>query len=527
MSTPPISPRLPAKFPGECPNPKAPCHRSDDAKKIPPRPLAFRENPPSERSAKSQTREEPDEAALRRQLQGLEAALLEQETRRLLADPNLDLDIDLTSVAKKAKNKLAMAASKKEASGTKLPDLKIQNDHPPVDKILGKESRIMKKDILKKNRRRTLTILAASLVLICGVATAYGSEISGFFQSLLGKTVAYSGVVEGPSYYLETPLDLGPKGRLIRAMVANGNLELQFDRYLPEDQPPKIRSHGIERSPDGFGGEQMMFYDVEITDHFELILEEESYPVALTPGDSVLDDTEITQLPSDNIDWLSLGYKPLENGFQLLATGEDPSLQFLFFQSPETDLVTQLTDKTRGETRYQTLLPMEGHDSVGTLYRFQHDPYDLGIPLTKFTLDSSENHPEDPALPDDLILPIPEVAVQKELNQDIKIKLPEEGSLFPAQEIDLGLQKMLLEEVRRIDETTVNLSFRLNTGDQEHTRIWHAHMDERKVNASETRWENGRCEMKITSSSHKAFLKLRIYNAAFLVRGDWQLRLGE
>lgn len=288
---------------------------------------------------------------------------------------------------------------------------------------------------MNKHKRKIVAIVAASLVVVCGVTTVYSAEISRFIQSIMNKTSVYGTVVEGPTYFLEEAIALENGNRLTKAMFDKNVLQIRVEMADGSFSDAKIRIDGVEIKPYGMEGHNLFFDDVKPTSQFELILGDKSYPVQLATSRSVVDSREIIEVDSKNIPWISLGYKKVEGGIQFLATTDDPSLQIIFFETPGKDTIKQTSNNQGigGSTR-EEFLPMRGYDQDGKSYEFHTDPNDMGRPLTKYTTDAPAGEA--------LIMTLPSIVVRMEKSLDLEVAIPvgtEKQNI--GQIIDLGLQK--------------------------------------------------------------------------------------
>lgn len=372
---------------------------------------------------------------------------------------------------------------------------------------------------MNKHKKKIMGIIAASLVAICGVTAVYASEISNFIQSLMGKTGVYGTVVEGQTYYLANPIALGDGNRLEKAMFNKSELQIQLEMVSEGFPEVKIRVNGIEMEPHGMEGyNNLFFYNIEPTNQFDLILDGKSYPVQLTSSQSVVDGSEIIEVESENIPWLSMGYKKIKGGIQILVTPDDPSVRIVFFNTPGKDTIKQTTDNHGGHTYREEFLPMLGYDKNGTAYEFRADPDDMGRPLTKYTTDAPAGK--------ELTVTLPSIVVTTEKSINLKVAIPpnNEKQTIP-QAIDLGLQKMQLESIERTSETTARLFFTLNTGEQNGIRVWETYLGSKTAESTESLWENGTCVMDVTFPSGTSELQIDIASPIFIVDGNWTFHI--
>jgi hypothetical protein len=388
-----------------------------------------------------------------------------------------------------------------------------------MDAISQKAHGKLRKEQRKMNtgKRKILAVAAASLVVICGVTTAYASEISDFIKSLMNRTGVYGTVVEGQTYFLEDPVALDNGNKLTKAMFDKNELQIRVEMADGSFSGAKIRIDGVEIEPLGMEGHNLFFYDIEPVSQFELILGGKSFPVQLTSSQPVVGDGEIIEVESSKIPWVSLGYKKIEGGIQFLATTDDPAVKIVFFNKPGEDTVNQTTQNQGFSVSNSTrrdFLPLLGYDQDGNAYEFHSDPNDMGRPLTKFTTDAPAGKTLTMTLPGIV------VATEKSINLDVDIPAEKEKKDV-AQTIDLGLQKMRLDSIERTSDTTARLCFTLNTGGEEDVRIWETFLDSSTAESTESLWQDGTCVMDVTFPGGTNALQLHIANPTFIANGEW------
>ena len=378
---------------------------------------------------------------------------------------------------------------------------------------LRKEQNNMSKYSYKK---KVISIVAASLFAVCGVTAVYASEVSGFIQSLMGKTSVHGTIVEGKSYYLAEPIVLDDGHQVSQVLFDKNILQIQMAMANGDFPDAKIRINGIESEFGGTDGESLFFYDLEPTSQFDLIMGDKSYLVQLTSSNPVVDGSEIVEAEPGDIPWISMGYKKIAGGMQILAAADDPAVEIVFLNTPSKDTVRQTFDNTTGSTSMEEFLPMLGYDKDGNAYEFHADDSDIGHPLTKFITDAPAEK--------ELTVKLPSIAVTTEKELDLKVPISAVNNKQDLhQTIDLGLQKMQLDSIERTSDTTAQLRFTLNTGEQESVRIWSTFLHSETAQNIEALWENGTCVMDVTFPSETSELPLHIASPMFIVDGNWTL----
>ncbi len=143
--------------------------------------------------------------------------------------------------------------------------------------------------------------------------------------------------------------------------------------------------------------------------------------------------------------------------------------------------------------------------------------YDLGTPLTKFTSDAPADKP--------ITLKVPGIAVAYPKDfANLNVPLPNVGEKQEINsEIDLTLQKMMLESVKRTSATTARLTFKLNIGNDANVRIWSADVYGENLASGELLWENGICTADFTFAEDETQIDLEVGWPSFIVDGEWEM----
>lgn len=403
----------------------------------------------------------------------------------------------------------------------------LMDDHDmdiDIETITQKARWKLRKEEKKMRMKKAMPIIAASLVIVCGVTMVYGAELSAFVKSLLNKTGIYATVTDGPAYYLPTPLTLGENQRLEKAMFTAKQLELQVIDGVKGTAKVNIRIDGKEMEPHGFSldgdtAQRLIFYDLIPTDTFDLIIDGKSYPIKLAAGDAVTKSGELIEAEPNGMEGIFMGYKKITNGIQIVTTVENRDFQLYSLMLPKGDKVTANFGPTGMHQQTEELMPLTGQSKDGSSYAYHYNAYDMGRPFTQFTSDVSAGQ--------DITLKIPGVVISHEKSQtDLTVPLPNKGERKSIQqEIDFSLQKMLLQEVERTSDTTARLTFKLNTGEREKVKIWTAIIDSQSVEKGELLWQNGTCIMDVTFAKNTTEIDLSIASPLLIVSGDWTMMI--
>jgi hypothetical protein len=239
--------------------------------------------------------------------------------------------------------------------------------------------------------------------------------------------------------------------------------------------------------------------------------------VVLVGSETVTDGGDLVAAEANSISWVSMCYKKIDGGVQILTTFDDSDLQLRSLIIPESDRVSETFSKTSSNSNREEFIPLVGYDAEGNAYEYQYDTYDLGRPLTKFTSDA----PADKQI----TLKVPGIAVgyEKEF-ANLDVTLPAVGEKQDVNEtIDLSLQTMALQSIERTSATTARLTFKLNTGEDNSVRIWSAVINGESLESGEILWNNGTCTADVTFAETETQIDLRIGWLSFIVDGDWEM----
>lgn len=398
-----------------------------------------------------------------------------------------------------------------------------------VESISQKAHWKLKKERNKMKMKRLIPILAASLALVCGVTTAYAKEISAFIQSLMGKSSVYSTVVEGEVYYLKDPVALGEGESLSKAIFSDQELELRFI-VDPSNRPDvTINVNGTELEPHGFMGEtdgmSLFFYSVgeaplpSPTDTFEVIVGGKRYPIILSEADAVVDGGDIIEAEPNDIDWISMGYRKIDGGVQILTTIDDETLELHSLLIPEDDRIEESFEGMGGGSMHMKMMDLVGTDTEGNRFIYAYDPNDAGRPLTIFTSDAPVGK--------DIALKVPGIIIgDPNALEELPLSLPASGEKREVNRIiDLGLQSMELRTLERTSDTTARLEFLLNTKDTPHVRIRQVGLVSEQFESGELVWDNGACVMEVNLVEGVEEIILMAAYPSYFVDGDWTLRI--
>ncbi len=421
-------------------------------------------------------------------MQGLDDDLMENEWGNLMAN----IEVDMASISQKTQDKIRKQQEK-----------------------------------TKSRRKKMWIFVAAAWCILVGTSTVYASEIIDFFKFFLNKTAIYSTVVEGQGYYLDTPVQLGDGGELRKVIFTGGKLELVMtlpggkstaDLSVRAEDGRQYTPSGYSRGPQGV---EASFNNISPSAKFYLTVDGKEYPVALTAGVSLVSGSDIIPAEENAIDWVHIGYRRVDHGVQIVTDLVDKNINLLEIGAPRLEKVNASfsnKDHTSHTTSSRTK-PLLGADKDGNTYEYVSDTEDAGRPLTVFT----SNAPADR----EIKLTVPSIIVDApEEHVKVRVDIPALNEKISInQEMDLGLQKMVLESVRRTSETTAELKFALNTGDQSMISIREAIVECADAQSGELLWENGSCTIKLTFENAPKTAELVVGWPSFVVNGNWVLLL--
>lgn len=136
--------------------------------------------------------------------------------------------------------------------------------------------------------------------------------------------------------------------------------------------------------------------------------------------------------------------------------------------------------------------PLLGYDKDKNVYTYNQAKNAVGRPITQF----ESQAPVD----EEIELKIPSLLVGYEKNfSDIDVAIPglnEEKGI--GREIDLKLQKITLETIKRTSATTVELTFALNTGDTAEVAVREVNLYSKDVHSGNSHWQDNVCTMQIS-----------------------------
>ena len=398
-----------------------------------------------------------------------------------------------------------------------------------IESISAKAHEKLRKEqcFMKNKRRKMFVVIAASLCIVVGTSAVCASEISDFIKSFLGKVGIYSTVVEGSAYYLESPVPLDGGCELRKVMFTNDSLDLVL--FTPDNKiPAELTVQTADGSGEPFSlsksqeGLELTFIKLLPTSQFELTVDGKKYSVNLASASAISNGAELFAAQSKNgIDWVNLGYRRTDTGIQIIASFTDQALSLSAIGEPSDQEVNAGFDNNTHNSKTTSLSPktLIGTDQEGNAYIYSYDPTDTGRPLTMFYSDA----PKDKLV--NIEVPSIVVVVPKEITK-ISVAIPEldkENSVN--QEIDLGLQKMTLQSVKRTSATKAVLKFEVNTSNQQFVSIRGADINSRDVQSGELLWKDGLCTMTVIFDETLTETELVIAWPSFVVNGDWTLSL--
>jgi hypothetical protein len=405
-----------------------------------------------------------------------------------------------------------------------------------LDSITKKAFTKLNKRRLKMKRKRIYPLVAASLIAVIGISNAYAAEISDFVGSFFNQRAIYSTVVDGSAYYLESPLQLDKESKLENVIFTKDKLEMSLTLTLTEDKPPEISvatANGKIYKPGGYGYDnnrlQLSFwneaghnYVFSPTKELKLTIGEKSYSIHLAEGAPVVGSGEIKPAEQTDIGWINVGYKKIDQGVQILTSFTDKDLKLVGIGEPVQKTVTRMFKNEKGIVTSGTssmTKPLLGYDKDKNIYTYNRAKNAVGRPVTQF----ESQAPADKEI--ELKIPGLLVGYEKDFgNFDVAIPgLNEEKRID--REIDLKLQKIILQSIKRTSATTAELKFALNTGDTAKVAVQEVSLYSKDVQSGDSVWQGDICTMRISFAEKLKNAEFNVSWPRFVVNGDWILRI--
>ncbi|GAB6180400.1 hypothetical protein JCM14036_17190 [Desulfotomaculum defluvii] len=405
-----------------------------------------------------------------------------------------------------------------------------------LDSITKKSFSKLNNRRLKMKRKRVYPLLAASLIAIICISNAYAAEISDFVRSFFNQRAIYSTVVDGSAYYLESPLQLDEKSELKNVIFTKDTLDMSLTLPLKEDKLPEIlvvTANGKIYKPGGYGDDKdgllLSFwneaehnYVFSPTKDLKLMIGEKSYSIHLKEGAPVVGSGEIIPAEKTDIGWVNVGYKKIDGGVQILTSFTDKDLKLVGIGEPAQKNVTQMFKNENGIMSSGTssmTKPLLGYANDKNFYTYSQDKNAVGRPVTQFETQA----PADKEI--ELKIPSLLVGYEKDFaNIDVAIpELNEEKRID--REIDLKLQKIILQSIKRTSATTAELKFALNTGDKAEVAVREVNLYSKEVQSGESLWQGDVCTMRISFDEKLKNAQLNLSWPRFVVNGNWTLRI--
>lgn len=407
-----------------------------------------------------------------------------------------------------------------------------------LDSITKKAFIKLNKEQLKMKRKRIYPLVAACLITVIGVSNVYAGEISDFVGSFFNQRAIYSTISDGSAYYLKSPLQLGKESKLENVIFAKDKLEMNLTFPLSGDKLPEISAAGENGElykPGGysydddhlyisFWNEAGQNYVFSPAQELKLMIDKKSYNVRLTEGAPVVGSGEIKPAEPTAIDWVKVGYQKTNQGVQILTSFTDKDLKLLGIGEPAQKTVTETFKNENSLTRSGTSAktnPLLGYDQEKHVYPYNQAKNAVGRPVTQFESQVPAGK--------EIELKIPSLVVGYEKNlSNFEVPIPglnEEKQI--GREIDLKLQKITLESIKRTSATTAELKFALNTGATAGVAVREADLYSKDVLSGDSVWQGDECTMRINFNETLKDIKFEVGWPKFVVNGNWTLKIKE
>ena len=337
---------------------------------------------------------------------------------------------------------------------------------------------------------------------------------------------------------MKSPLQLDKESKLESVIFAKDTLEMNLTCPLKRDKLPEISvagENGELYKPGGysydtnhlfisFWNEAGGNYVFAPAQELKLMIDKKSYTVRLTEGAPVVGGGEIKSAEPAAIDWVKVGYQKTKGGVQILTSFADKDLKLFGIGEPVQKTVTETFSNENGLTKSGTsagINPLLGYDKDNQVYPYNQAKNAVGRPVTQFEAQVPAGK--------EIALNIPSLLVgyPKNLGR-LEVPIPglnEEKQL--GREIDLKLQKIRLESIKRTSPTTAELKFAVNTGDTPGVAVRKADLYSSDVLSGDSVWQGNECTMHISFKETLQDLKFEVGWPEFVVNGNWTLNITE
>lgn len=404
------------------------------------------------------------------------------------------------------------------------------------DSITEKAFTKLNKERVKMKRKRIYPLVAASIIAIVsvvGVSNVYAVDISDFIKSFFNQRAIYSTVADGSAYYLESPLQLDGNNKLENVIFTKDKLEMNLTFPLTEDKLPEISvaANGTIYKPGGYGydsdrlllsfwNEAEQNYAFSPTKELKLMIGEKSYSIHLTEGVPVVGSGEIKSAEQTNIALVNVGYQKTDKGVHILTSFTDKDLKLVNIGEQAQKTVTRMFKNEKGIISSGTSSmtnPLLGYDNEKNVYTFSQVKNAVGRPVTQFESQAPAGK--------EIQLKIPSLLVGYEKDfGNFNVAIPglnEEKRID--QEIDLKLQKIVLQSIKRTSATTAELKFALNTGGAKEVVLRDAGLYSKDVQSGESIWQDNACTMRISFDEKLKNAEFNVSWPHFVINGNWTL----
>ncbi len=403
------------------------------------------------------------------------------------------------------------------------------------DSITKKAYTKLNKERNRMKRKRIFPLVAASIIAVIGITNVYAAEISDFVKSFFNQKAIYSTVTEGSAFYLESPLQLDKESKLESVIFTKDTLDMNLTLPMTEDKLPDITvttTDGTIYKPGGYGGdnaclclsfwnEKEQDYVFSPTKEFKLTIGEKSYDIRLSEGVPVVGKDEIKPAEETNIEWVNIGYKKTDQGVQILTSFTDKDLKLVNIGEPAHKKVERMfKNEEKGSISSGSSSmtnPLLGYDNEKNTYTYNKVKNAVGRPITQFESQVPAGK--------EIELKIPSLVVGYEKDfGSFAVAIPEVNEEKRIdREIDLKLQKIVLQSIKRTSPTTAELKFALNTGDAAEVAVREANLYSKAVQSGESLWQDNVCTMQITFDEKLKNAEFNVGWPRFVVNGNWTL----
>lgn len=393
--------------------------------------------------------------------------------------------------------------------------------------------------------KRVLPYTAAACLCLIGITGVYANDISDVVKSFFNKTAVYSTIVDGDAYYLKESHAINNQIVLESVMVSEGKLEMEMSTGLSERELgnikiiPQDNSQAIY-SPGGYSqeGKQYFFsfmnekegnYHITPFREFKLSIAGNTYNVLLEKAQKIDLNGKIqtAQTSADKLTGVNIGAKVLRENeklnVQLIAAFENMGVKLEKFGEPtETKVIYVMENKGKdGVFSYGTGSKTDDlyvFDEMNNRCKLEIPQKAKAYPVTVFETTA----PKDKKLT--LKLPALIASYNKPI-EALVFNIPHAGTVTLNKEIDFGLQKAIIKNIKRISPTSAQVEFELNTAENKNIELRSCNFYSPEIKKISAEFNGDKAVMTLESDKQLNTADIQAANPSFVINGNWQIEL--